>query len=120
MYFSLQMVHVPSVGQAGNNPQLPSSQLKLNIYVALSSATQEATCTCTVYVAMLFNERSSLGRQVNSPTTIYEDKQMKTTKEPLSWQRMPKTTAKLSTLTFAIILFEKELFLMKLKYLLSY
>ena len=29
MYFSLQMV--PSVYQAGNNPQLLSSQLKLNV-----------------------------------------------------------------------------------------
>ena len=43
MNFSLQMV--PSVDQAGNNPQFPISQLKLNVYVALSSATQEATST---------------------------------------------------------------------------
>ena len=40
---------------------------------------------------------------------------MKITQEPLSWQRMPNTIAELSTLTFAIILFEKELFLMKLE-----
>ena len=60
MYFSLQMVHVPSVGQAGNNPQLPSSQLKLNIYVALSSATHKKLLVHVQYMAMLLNERSSL------------------------------------------------------------
>ena len=53
-----------------------SSQLKLNNYLYM-------------YMAMLFNERSWLGRHwwMSRPPS------MKTTKEPLSWQRMPNTIA---------------------------
>ena len=71
-------------------------------YVALSSATQKA-----IWLRRLMKD---FGKQMGAPTTS-----MKTTKEPLSWQRMPNTIAELSTLAFVIILFEKELFLMKLE-----
>ena len=69
------MVHVPSVGQAGNNPQLPSSQLKLNIYIALNSATQEATCTCAVLCLHFLNKDRDL-----EDTWMPRPPSMKTTK----------------------------------------
>ena len=49
MYFSLEMV--PSIGPAGNNPQLPSPQLKRNMLQFEFSYTRS-------YMAMSFNERS--------------------------------------------------------------
>ena len=67
-------------------------------YVALSSATQEAAWLCRL--------KEDLGRQMDAPTTNYEDNQLET----LSWQRMPKTITKLNALIFVIILFLKELF----------
>ena len=65
MCFRLEVAQ--SAGQVGIKEQLQSPLRKLNEYVALSSATQEAI--------RLRHLMEDVGRQMDAPTTIYEDNQ---------------------------------------------